>query len=233
MRGRYTLTQEELKFASRFANGVMHTTVTRRYNIAPGQRVSVLVLGKNGVAMKEMRWGWTPSWSKSLLINAQSETVKSKQTFSRAYEERRCLIPADGFYEWLTEGGKKQPVRFVLKSGEPFYFAGVWEPWIKPEAPEDLFENDFPDEPAQSQVVESLVILTTAANDVVRPVHSRMPVILQPNHYDWWLEGGDKGELAEMAMSHPRNGELEFYRVSSMVNNARCDEVKCIARLKQ
>ena len=188
-----------------------------------------MVLEKNGAVMKEMRWGGTPSWSKQLLINAQSETVKEKRTFKRAYEERRCLIPADGFYEWLLEGGKKQPVRFVLKSGEPFYFAGVWEPWIKPEAPEELFENDFPDEPSPNQVVESLVILTTAANDVVRPVHSRMPVILQESHHDWWLEGGDKGALADMAMSHPRNGELEWYRVRPLVG----DDPKCIARLEQ
>ena len=222
-----------MAFASRFANAVLHTTVTPRYNIAPGQRVPVLVLGKNGVVVKEMRWGWPPPWSKQLLINAQSETVNEKRTFKRAYGERRCLIPADGFYEWLTEGGKKMPVRFVLKSGEPFYFAGVWEPWVKPEAREDLPANDFPDEPSPNQVVESLVILTTAANDVVRPVHSRMPVILQPSHCDWWLEGGDKGELAEMAMSHPRNGELEWYRVSPLVNNARRDEPKCIARLEQ
>lgn len=222
--------QEELEFRTRFAEGgVMRVKTKPRYNISPGQKVAVLALGKNGLAEKEMRWGWPPPWSKQLLINAQSETVQVKQSFKKAYEKRRCLIPADGFYEWLTEGGKKAPVRFVLKSGESFCFAGVWEPWVKPEAPEDLFPNDFPDEPSPNQVVESLVILTTAANDIVRPVHSRMPVILQDTHYDWWLDGGDDGGLAHMAMNHPRNGELEWYRVRPLVG----DDPKCIARLEQ
>jgi putative SOS response-associated peptidase YedK len=230
MCGRFTLTQEEMEFASRFAKGVVRTRSKPRYNIAPSQKVAVLVVDKNGLVEKEMRWGWTPAWSKQLLINAQSETVNVKPTFKRAFAERRCLIPADGFYEWQTVGGKKSPVRFVLKSGEPFCFAGLWEPCVKVSAPDELPINDFPDEPAASQVVESALILTTAANDIVRPVHSRMPVILQPAHYDWWLEGGD---MAGLAMTHPRNGELEWYRVSPLVNNARLDDVKCIARADQ
>lgn len=233
MCGRYTLTQADLAFASRFANGVLHTTVKPHYNIAPTQRVPVLVLERGRLVAKEMRWGWTPNGSKQLLINAQSETVPVKPAFKKAFADRRCLIPADGFYEWLTEGGQKAPVRFVLKSGEPFCFAGVWEPWVKPTPPEDLFENDFPEAPSPNKVVESLVILTTAANDIVRPVHGRMPVILQAGHQDWWLDGGDDGDLANLAMTHPRNGELEWYRVSPLVNDARRDEVKCIARLEQ
>jgi putative SOS response-associated peptidase YedK len=124
-------------------------------------------------------------------------------------------------------------VRFVLKSGEPFCFAGIWEPWLKPTVREELEENDFPDEPAASEVVESLVILTTAANEIVRPVHGRMPVILQEQHYDWWLEGGADGGLAAMALKHPRNGELEYYPVTPLVNNVRCDEQRCIARNEQ
>lgn len=227
---RFTLMQEEMEFASRFAKGVVRTRIKPRYNIAPSQQVAVLVVDKNRLVEKEMRWGWTPVWSKQLLINAQCETVNVKPTLKRAFAERRCLIPADGFYEWQTVGGKKSPVRFVLKSGEPFCFAGLWEPCMKVSAPDDLPVNDFPDEPAASQVVESVLILTTAANDIVRPVHERMPVILQPAHYDWWLEGG---ALAGMAMTHPRNGELEWYRVSPLVNNARVDDVKCIARAEQ
>jgi putative SOS response-associated peptidase YedK len=219
-----------MEFASRFANGVVRSRTTPRYNIAPSQPVAVMVVDRNGLVEKEMRWGWTPSWSRRLLINAQAETVNVRQAFKRAFAERRCLIPADGFYEWQMVGGKRQPVRFVLKSGEPFCFAGLWEPCQKPSAPEDLFVNDFPDEPAAGEVVESALILTTAANDIVLPIHNRMPVILQPSHCDWWLEGGN---LADMAMTHPRNGELEWYPVSPLVNNARVDDVKCITRLEQ
>ena len=219
-----------MEFVSRFANGVVHVRTKPRYNIAPSQSVSVLLLDKTGLTEKEMRWGWTTNWSKQLLTNAQSETVKSKRTFVKAFEKRRCLVPADGFYEWQTVLGKKQPVRFVLKSGAPFCFAGLWEACPKPPVDGVKPDSDFPDEPSASELVESALILTTAANDIVVPVHGRMPVILQEQHYDWWLDGGN---LADMAMTHPRNGELEWYRVSPLVNNARTDDVKCIARLDQ
>ena len=125
-----------------------------------------------------MRWGLIPYWSKDReiaykLINARCETVQSSPSFREAFKRRHCLVVADGFYEWKTIEGKKQPYHFRLKSGEPFGFAGLWENWTDKESGEK---------------VQSCTIVTTDANEVVAPIHNRMPVILGPDQFDRWLD---------------------------------------------
>src|SRR5262249_19769209 len=129
-------------------------------------------------AVAWLRRGLVPSWANDLglgarLLNARAETVAEKPAFRAAFARRRCLIPADGFYEWRALAGKKQPILFRLRQGRPFAFAGLGECWQGPAGP-----------------VESCAVLTTAANDLVKPVHDRMPVILDPRHYEGWLDPG-------------------------------------------
>jgi len=141
-------------------------------------------------AVKLMRWGLIPSWAKdesvgNALINAQSETIESRTAFREAFKHRRCLIPADSFYEWKEMHGERQPFRVMLKSGEPFCFAGLWDRWVKPPAA-GKFDTDLDEAPA-SETIESFTIITRAANAAVAPLHDRMPVIMAPCHFGWWL----------------------------------------------
>lgn len=222
MCGRYTAIKDpgELQKRIPFVSGGFF--FTPRFNVAPTQSAAVIANDEaRGSFLDEMKWGFLPVWAKAPLINAQAETLAQKPTFRKAYKERRCLVPADGFYEWrVGTGGRKQPVRFVLKSRELFCFAGLWEERIKPPAPEDSDLDET------SQVERAFTIITTAANEAVRHVHNRMPVILQPEHYDWWLN--TDSDLHESALAHPLNNKLEFYPVSPLVNNARHDSPKCI-----
>src|SRR5262249_35050656 len=138
-----------------------------------------------------LRWGLIPSWAEEAgapLINARSETVADKPAFRAAFKQRRCLIPADGFFEWLPVNGKKQPYYICRQDGHPFGFAGLWERW----------------EGADGPPVESCTILTTEANEVVRPLHDRMPVLLDPRDYAAWLDpSGQKPALLELLRPCP------------------------------
>ena len=230
MCGRYTLSRDEKRrIETRFAEqGIAEFTFSPRYNVAPTQRAPVLLVEHGRLVEREMTWGFLPVWSKAPIINAHQETLAQKPTFRKAFAERRCLIPADGFYEWRNDGGRKMPMRFVLRNREGFFFAGLWERHVKPVPEGETIVNDFDDEPPPSRTVDTFLIITTAANDVVRPVHNRMPVILQPNHSDWWLNPEPTSETAAMALGHPRNDDLTAYPVSPMVNNARNDSPECI-----
>jgi putative SOS response-associated peptidase YedK len=176
MCGRYTLTRPAPDVAAHLRVAVPEQTP--RWNIAPTQ--PVLCVRQTGTGQAEavlLRWGLVPSWAADLsignrLLNARAETVREKPAFRTAFQRRRCLIAADGFYEWQTVGKRKQPVHFRLGDGGPFAFAGLWERWSPPGAPP----------------VETCTILTTAANELVRPVHERMPVILDPERYPAWLD---------------------------------------------
>ena len=153
-----------------------------RYNIAPTQDVTVIRAGDERRYASQMRWGLVPFWAKDLsigakMINARAETVAEKPSFRSAFKSRRCLIPADGFYEWVGPKGNKQPYRIVINDDELFAFAGLWESWDK-----------------EGETVESCTIITCQPNDVAKQVHNRMPVILAPDNYDAWLTGDD-GEL--------------------------------------
>ena len=164
-----------------------------RCNAAPGQDIAVVRAAAGGRWLAMLRWGLIPAWAKdpaigNRLINARSETAAEKPSFRAAFGHRRCLIPADGFYEWQRRGRVRQPRLFGLRDGAPFAFAGLWERWTVPEGAA-LRESRAKREPGD--VVETCTILTTAANRVVAPVHGRMPVILARDAYEAWLAGGE------------------------------------------
>ena len=163
-----------------------------RYNVAPSQNVAVVRASEAGRRLSMLRWGLIPVWAKDAaighkLINARSETAAQKPSFRSAYRHRRCLVPADGFYEWRRSGGARQPWLIGLRDGAPMMFAGLWESWTVPEGAAlagPLAER------SPGDAVETCTILTTAANGTVAPVHGRMPVILPPDDWDAWLAGG-------------------------------------------
>jgi putative SOS response-associated peptidase YedK len=184
-----------------------------RYNIAPTQEIAVVVETDAGRALEMMRWGLIPSWSKDPklgppLFNARSETVAEKPSFRTALRRRRCLIPADGFYEWKKEGKLKLPFYIRRPDEQPFAFAGLWEQW---------------------QDVTSCTVLTTTANDLMKPLHDRMPVILSPNDYDVWLDlRNDDPEKLKYLFEPLPDDELVALPVNTVVNNARHDAPDCI-----
>ncbi len=194
--------------------------VSPNYNIAPIQTVPVIV--RNHQTRLDMfHWGLVPFWAKDLkigsrLINARVETVAQKPSFRNAFKKRRCLIVADGFYEWKGPKGQKQPWYLTLSADEPFAFAGLWERWTGDLKGEYL----------------SCVIITTAASKSVRDIHDRMPVILSPEAYDTWLdiENDDAAKLNSILKEgHIR--DLMCYPVSKRVNSVRNNDAECITPL--
>lgn len=181
-----------------------------RYNIAPTQTIAA-VLESNGERIVDaLRWGLIPSWAKdesigSKLINARAETLSEKPSFKNAFRSHRCIIPASGFYEWQKKGtGAKQPFYFHLKDKEVFGFAGLYEQWLDRETGEQI---------------ETCTIITTEANQVLEPIHDRMPVILKPKDYDQWLDAKEKdtSKLQKLLLPYPA-AEMESYQVSKSVN---------------
>jgi putative SOS response-associated peptidase YedK len=219
MCGRFTLTAEARELAKRFGVEVsasFYRIVAPRYNIAPTQ--PVVVVGDDGKRyMTQMRWGLIPSWAKdpaigNRMINARAETLTVKPAFRVAIRKRRCLIVADGFYEWQKRGNVKQPVRIVLKSREPFGFAGLWETW----------------EPPQGEPIQSCTIITTQANELQKEVHDRMPVILPRDKENLWLDpDAELARLLDLLKPYP-SSEMEFYPVSRAVNLPQHDVPDCI-----
>lgn len=188
-----------------------------RYNIAPTQLIPAIVGAESGDhQFKPFRWGLIPSWAKdptigAKLINARSETVVEKPSFRSAFKQRRCLILADGFYEWRKQLGKKQPFYFRLKNGSPFAFAGLWERW------HDSDDNRL----------ETCTILTTEANQTVAQVHDRMPVILDAGSYDRWLNPSQSSESLRALLRPYDDTLMAAYPVGPGVNSARNDTSDC------
>ena len=209
-----------------------------RYNIAPTQEIVVVRAdapgGRRSAAM--MRWGLIPSWTKEPasgppMINARGETLAEKPAFRSAFRSRRCLIPADGFYEWQQSAGgsrgKKQPYYIHRRDGEPFAFAGLWEKWKGEPSPSPTLKVSGSDAPL---AVESCTIVTTAANDQLRELHDRMPVILAPGDYEQWLNPDvqDPAMLQHLLEACPHD-ELVAEPVSTHVNRVANDDPRCIA----
>jgi putative SOS response-associated peptidase YedK len=224
MCGRYTLKTpvEELSEKFQFPEVI---PLKPRYNIAPSQDVAVVRRLPDDLDRKlaMLRWGLIPAWVKDPAkarqpINAKSETVAELPTFRVAFRQRRCLIPADGFYEWKQEGGLKQPVYIHMKDGEPFAFAGLWERWVGE-------EDEF---------IESCTILTTEPNELLEPIHNRMPVILDPKDYDLWLDP-DMQEVTRLKpLLHPYPpDQMTYFLVNLRVNNPRNDDTLCVEPLPQ
>jgi putative SOS response-associated peptidase YedK len=187
-----------------------------RFNIAPTQPVLAVRDQGSGREYARLRWGLVPAWTKEIsgppLINARAETFANKPAFRTAFRQRRCLVAADSFYEWHKAAGKKQPFSFRLRDGKPFALAGLWEQWT-----------------GGAEPVESCTIITTTANDLVRPCHDRMPVILARADYAEWLDPAvrDVYRLLELLQPYPA-GEMAAVAVSPHVNNARHDDPRCL-----
>ncbi|MEW6050467.1 MAG: SOS response-associated peptidase [Candidatus Zixiibacteriota bacterium] len=223
MCGRYTLASAIKAWEERFQLNFGDHLTAPRFNVTPGQSAPVIVQG-NRREVRSMRWRLVPHWSKdetigNKMINARSETLAEKPSFRRPLERTRCLVPADGFYEWrLKPSGKgKVPVRFVLKNGEPFAFAGLFDQWM---GPDDL-------------VLESFTIITTSPNELAAKVHNRMPVILPRDSENLWLtrEAADLTGLTTLLRPYPAE-QMDFYEVSSVVNSPANDTKACIAKVQ-
>lgn len=224
MCGRYRLTAKERYIADHFDLAEGEVRWTPRYNIAPTQEVAIVRQDRKQPKrlFSLMRWGLIPSWAKDIsigfkTINAMAETAAEKAAFREALRKRRCLVPADGFYEWQKLGHKeKQPYNIGMADDSVFAFAGLWERW--------------PD-PAGTHV-NSFTILTTAANPLVAGIHDRMPVILKPDDYDLWLDPGMTDPAGVADLLKPFDARLmKKYPVSTRVGNADNDDLEIIKEI--
>ena len=209
MCGRYSLIADLGELGRRFEFDGDRLSFESAYNVAPTQDVLTVVGGETRRG-GYMRWGLVPWWAKDLsigsrMINARAETVAEKSAFRDALRRRRCLVLADGFYEWQRTGAKKRPMRVVMRTGEPFAFAGLWSVWKDPDG------NRVP----------SCAIITTTANDMLSSIHDRMPVVLPREMEAFWLDDGveDPDALRSVLSPYP-NDEMEAYEVSTLVNSA-------------
>ncbi len=216
MCGRFTLVSPFAVVTERFG-AAAPAGLRPRYNIAPGQDI-LCVVADGARRIEPMRWGLIPFWAKdpsigNRLINARAETLAVKPSFRGAFAKRRCLIAADGFYEWRRAGRRKVPVYLFLRSRKPFGFAGLYEVWKAPDGRE----------------IRTCTIVTTGANDLVRPIHDRMPVIVPAALEDRWLDCAerDRGLLESVLTPYPA-GEMDAYEVTPSVNNAAHDGPDCI-----
>ena len=217
MCGRYTLTIDIKTVAEKFGVPAALDT-SPRYNIAPTQEV-VSVMRNGASHLARLRWGLIPSWAKdesigSRMINARAETLTEKPSFKGLLRSKRCLIVADGFYEWKQENGSKIPMYMTLKSGEPFAFAGLWDLWKSPDG----------------EHIRSCTIITTEPNDLVAPIHNRMPAILLPGAYADWLDPDmrDEQALSHWLAPYPAE-EMTARPVSRLVNDPKRDSPELIA----
>jgi len=186
--------------------------VTANYNVAPTQEILAIVKRDGENWLDKFHWGLVPFWAKDVstgnrLINARTETVATKPSFRDAFKKRRCLIPADGFYEWKGKKGQKQPMFLTLQDSKPFAFAGLWESWNKKD---------------DDSIYKSCTIITTEASGSVREIHHRMPVILKPEVYETWLDPENQNAAAlENILRNEIFTELVSYPVSQQVNSVR------------
>ncbi len=212
MCGRYTLRTPVYSLVERFEIDEYPSSVTPSYNIAPAQEVAAVIEEDEKRKLEMLRWGLVPSWAKdpgigNRMINARSETVAEKPSFRKAFKARRCLIIADGFYEWQKTDNGKQPFYVKMEDGSPFAFAGLWETW------------------RNGEEIRSCSIITTDANDLMGEIHHRMPVILPPENYGVWLDPDfdEKEALLTLLKPYPSD-EMEAYPVSRRVNKPSINE---------
>ena len=217
MCGRFTVATDPKLLAERFA-AAMPEGWTERYNVAPSQRVAAVRERGDEREIALLRWGLVPHWAKDpkiayKMINARSETVMEKSAYRPLLTKGRCLLVADGFYEWRTDpDGTRRPVRFTLADGAPFAFAGLWTRWHDPESGEPL---------------ETCTILTTSANDLVQPVHDRMPVILPRSAEATWLDLSRPVDEALALLVPYDPAKMAAAEASLLVNSPRNDVPEC------
>lgn len=217
MCGRYRLSRRKQVVEEHFNSASDEEDWIPRYNIAPTQPVATIRQAGAKRILSTMRWGLIPSWATdtsigSRLINGRSETVLEKPAFRESFRMRRCLIPADGFYEWKKAGNERHPFHFAMKDHSLFAFAGIWDRWKSP----------------TGRVLESCSILTTAPNELMEGVHDRMPVILPPQHYQTWLTASatESKRLVELLVPFDAS-VMQRYPVSSLVNKPENDLPEC------
>lgn len=221
MCGRFTQRQPAARLKKGFSVEEV-PEVEARYNISPTQGILGVRQTPDGREMGLLKWGLIPSWAKDpsigvKLINARSETVTEKPSFREAFKKRRCIIPADGFYEWQRTEGRKQPFFFHLRDDRPFGFAGLWDRWRNKEG----------------GIIETCTILTTEANGILMPVHDRMPVILHPEDYELWLDEDVRESDLRLELLQPfPASEMSGYPVSASVNSPHSQGVELMQQLE-
>lgn len=208
MCGRYSFAIEDELIRERFGVTVRSAVYKARYNCAPSQSLAVIT-NRAPEMLDFFRWGLIPSWANdpkigNRMINARSETILEKPSFRSAFRQRRCLVPADGFFEWRQSD--KTPFRIELLNRQPFSMAGIWEEWKNP-------EGGF---------IRTFSILTTAPNELMARLHERMPVILHPGDERRWLESADENELMEFCLPYP-DKEMHAYAISRLINSPAND----------
>jgi len=217
--GRFTLSTAPTAIAEHFGLGET-PELGARFNVAPGQSIATISVSDadQRPTLSRRRWGLVPSWAKdakigSRLINARAETASEKPSFRSAMRRRRCLVPADGFYEWAGSKGSKQPYFIGLGDHALFAFAGLWERWTDP----------------QGEVLESCALLTTAAAEPLRALHDRMPVIVDPVDYRLWMDPDVRDpDLVAHVIARNLGSGLVFHPVSKHVNDVRHDDPRCL-----
>jgi putative SOS response-associated peptidase YedK len=216
MCGRYTLRTPVDTLAERFEIDDAPSSVAASYNVAPTQGVATVLIEDGKRKLEMLQWGLIPSWADdpsigNKMINARGETVAEKPSFRKAFRNHRCLVLADGFYEWQKTANGKQPYYIRMDDGSPFAFAGLWESW------------------QNGREIRSATIITTDANDVVAPIHNRMPVILHPEDYALWLDPDfdEKEPLTTLLKPYPSEA-MEAYPVSRRVNSPSNNEPSII-----
>lgn len=221
MCGRFTLVTNLELWNARFQIEVIPFEIQPRYNIAPGQLIPAIISDQGKRRIGQLKWGLVPSWvqdekSGYKMINARSETLTEKPAFRRLFERKRCIIPADSFYEWMKLGKAKQPMRIMMKSGEPFAFAGLFDTWASP----------------IGDKLHTCTIVTTKPNDVVADIHDRMPVILRQEDEGIWLdrEKFDSDLLQSLLVPYDSD-MMRAYPVSTMVGSPKNDLPECIQEI--
>jgi len=215
--GRFVRQKEVDEIVSEFGVQEVSCALSPSYNIAPTQEVAVII--EDGVKqLVAVRWGLVPYWADGLsvgnkLINARAETITQRSAFKEAFQKRRCLVVADGFYEWQKKGSARQPIFIRLKSGRGFGFAGLYENWISPEG----------------KNIRTCTIITTQPNEIMQPIHDRMPAIIPKDREGMWLNPNleDPASLLELLRPYPA-AEMETYQVSTIVNSPANDTPECL-----
>jgi putative SOS response-associated peptidase YedK len=218
MCGRFTIFADPERLAERFQASLPADGLQPRYNAAPTQHLPV-ILNEGAPAIQRLQWGLIPFWAKdpsigSRMINARAETLVEKPAFRAAFKKRRCLVLADGFYEWMQTPGGKQPMRISLASGEPFAMAGLWETW------------DAPD----GSPLRTFTIITGEPNELVAPIHNRMPAILLPEHEAIWLDNAAEPAIWQDILRPYPAERMAAYPVSRRVNFVGNDDAGLVER---
>jgi putative SOS response-associated peptidase YedK len=218
MCGRYTLTVTLERLLSHYDIEEWSHSYSPRYNIAPGQHIPVVIHDGEKNRLGELKWGLIPSWAKDSnvgykMINARSETLLEKPSFKNLVSRKRCIIPADGFFEWQKVGNKKQPMRIIMKDESVFSMAGLYDTWVSP----------------AGEKISTCTIITTRPNRLMADIHDRMPVILYKEYEKVWLDRNNHNIMELLSLLQPYSAEeMTAYPVHPMVGNVKNDSAECI-----